>query len=222
MASKSDEQYGIFEKKYVNFLAHFYLAFGNEDYLVGQFIADAVKGNKHQLYIEEIQSGIKMHRKVDFFTDTFPALLDLRAEIRPHTGLLSPIVLDLLMDHQLAKLWHDYHALPLDRFAALTYQSLYNRKEIFPERMKFTLEYMAKHDWLSNYASIEGISRSITGLSQRVTRGDQMLSILPLIERLDGRLNEVFKELFPALINTVKEDLQSTNPSYLSINHYFF
>ncbi len=220
MAREKDKHLDIFEKKHMNFLAHFYLAFGNEDHLVGQFIADAVKGNKHETYTTEVQNGIKLHRKVDSFTDTFPALLALRAEIRPHTGLLSPIVLDLLMDHQLAKFWHDYNTLDLDKFATLTYESLNKRKEIFPERMQYTLEFMTKHDWLSNYANVEGISRSITGLSKRVTRGEQMLAILPYLESLDQRLNEVFRELFPALVKAVKEDLPSTNQSYLSINHY--
>lgn len=205
----------------MNFLAHFYLAYGNAHQLVGQFIADAVKGKVFDQYPKDVQEGIRLHRMIDSLTDTNEVLSELRAVIRPHTGLLSPIVLDLLMDHQLAKQWTSYHSLELNEFALLTYSELRKYEAMMPERMIIALNYMEKYDWLSNYVSKEGLTKSITGLSRRVTNGEKMLAIIPFLEEIDIHCDMAFKQLFPALANSVKPQLTSVEPSYLTINHYF-
>ena len=46
----------------MNFLAHLYLSKDNKNILIGNFIADAVKGKKHENYPKEIQAGILLHR----------------------------------------------------------------------------------------------------------------------------------------------------------------
>ena len=53
----------------MNFLAHLYLSKNNKNILIGNFIADAVKGKKYKDYSKEIQTGILLHREIDNFTD---------------------------------------------------------------------------------------------------------------------------------------------------------
>jgi len=45
----------------MNYLAHLYLSGSNEHVLVGNFIADSVKGSKHKDYPYDIQRGILLH-----------------------------------------------------------------------------------------------------------------------------------------------------------------
>lgn len=42
----------------MNYLAHLYLSGNNEDVLIGNFIADSVKGSKYKDYTSKIQQGI--------------------------------------------------------------------------------------------------------------------------------------------------------------------
>jgi acyl carrier protein phosphodiesterase len=49
----------------MNHLAHLYLSSDKEEEMVGQFIADAVKGNDFNLYSPDIRQGILLHRWVD-------------------------------------------------------------------------------------------------------------------------------------------------------------
>ncbi|MFY8028687.1 MAG: ACP phosphodiesterase, partial [Bacteroidia bacterium] len=43
----------------MNFLAHQYLSKHNHELMIGNFIADAVKGNNYEIYSEGIIQGIK-------------------------------------------------------------------------------------------------------------------------------------------------------------------
>jgi len=42
----------------MNYLAHFYLAFDNPEWLLGQFMGDYVKGKKYLEYSQPIQQDI--------------------------------------------------------------------------------------------------------------------------------------------------------------------
>lgn len=53
----------------MNFLAHAHLSGENEDILFGNFVADAVKGNEVMNFEGDIRQGIRLHRKIDVFTD---------------------------------------------------------------------------------------------------------------------------------------------------------
>jgi len=54
----------------MNFLGHFYLSQDDPELIVGNFIADYVKGKKYQDYPSGISKGIMMHRNIDHFTDS--------------------------------------------------------------------------------------------------------------------------------------------------------
>ena len=54
----------------MNYLAHLLLSGKNEDLLIGNFIADAIKGNDYLKYPKSIQNGIILHRFIDDFTDS--------------------------------------------------------------------------------------------------------------------------------------------------------
>ena len=57
----------------MNYLAHSILSFTNGQ-LVGNMIADFIKNNERENFPLEIQDGIKLHRFIDSFTDSHPAV----------------------------------------------------------------------------------------------------------------------------------------------------
>ena len=65
----------------MNYLAHAVLSFENAPVMVGQFIADDVKGNQWMRYDAEIQRGILLHRFIDDFTDHHAAVLLLKSRL---------------------------------------------------------------------------------------------------------------------------------------------
>lgn len=67
----------------MNFLAHLYLAGNNKYSIIGNFIADHVKGSSIDLYNPEIRQGIRFHRQVDEFTDAHPVVKETVLNLRP-------------------------------------------------------------------------------------------------------------------------------------------
>jgi acyl carrier protein phosphodiesterase len=194
----------------MNFLAHFYLAFDNEQRLVGQFIADAVKGRTFDQYDIAVQQGIRQHRLVDHLTEISEGPRALRALLRPHCGLLSPVAVDMLLDHILAKQWSLHHHQSLPHFAQVTYQTLEKNHSSIPPRMLEALHYMKMYDWLNAYATKEGILKSINGLSKRVQGGQLLLNIAPVFEDIVNQAETAFDNYFPELREAIQKEIFSS------------
>ena len=176
----------------MNILAHLYLSKSNKNILIGNFIADAVKGKKHGNYIKEIQAGILLHREIDFFTDNHPVTKKSKRRLNPRYRHYKGVIIDILYDHFLAKNWSNYSEIPLELYADNIYSFLTENKDSFPEELQKLLPFMIQYNWLVNYASLEGIERVLGGMNKR-TKGISKMDLA--IE--DLKLNYVeFEEDF--------------------------
>lgn len=151
----------------VNFLAHFYLSGNNSDLLVGNYIADAVKGSRFNNYPPGIRKGILMHRHIDHYTDTHEIVRLSTHRLRADFRHYAPVIVDVFYDHFLAVKWNTYNNLDLRDFAIDVYEKLEAAKEFLPDKPAQMLPYMKKYDWLSSYAYIEGIHQVLNGMSRR-------------------------------------------------------
>ena len=158
----------------MNFLGHLYLS-GNEPLvIVGNFMADAVKGRDLDRFDPLVQEGLRMHRAIDTFTDQHPLTLQGRERLRAHTGKYAGVALDVFYDHVIAANWDDLHAEPLSDFAQRMYALLQAHADLMPGRTQRMLTYMVQHDWLTSYAQVEGIGRALNGLSYRAPGGEAL------------------------------------------------
>ncbi len=151
----------------MNYLGHFFLAQNDQDYLVGNFIADCVKGNRYLDYPARISDGILMHRNIDFFTDNHPQVRKSRQRLFPRYKHYSSVIIDMYYDHFLAINWKDYSDVSLEDFSSSIYENIEPYTDILPERSKYIFHYMKKGNWLTRYATIEGLNKSFHGLSER-------------------------------------------------------
>ena len=193
----------------MNFLAHFLLAFDDDDLLVGQFSGDHVKGTDLSHLPERIEHGIRLHRFIDNFTDTHPINSDLRKLIRPYCGLWSPVAIDLLYDHYLARHWKTYHPSDLQDFAQKCYKILEENHDRLPEQANQTLMYMKRYDWLSSYYTEQGISRAFEGLSKRLQNGESLVRGLEALEHHGNNIEDAFNTFIPQLIDATKDKLST-------------
>ncbi|HKJ07335.1 MAG TPA: acyl carrier protein phosphodiesterase [Flavobacteriaceae bacterium] len=158
----------------MNFLAHLYLSKNNKSILIGNFIADAVKGNKYNNYPEPIKKGILLHRYIDTFTDQHPIVKQSMRRLNKRYRHYNGVIIDIFYDHFLAKNWEQYSAIPLDIYAQGIYVLLTKNIKNYPEKIQYMLPYMIQYNWLVSYASIEGIERVLTGMNKRTQGKSQM------------------------------------------------
>ena len=189
----------------MNFLAHLYLAGNDEGLLVGNFIADAVKGDKYKTFPEKIVKGILMHREIDYFSDNNPIYLQSVHRLQPIYGKYSGIITDMFYDHFLAINWNTYSTGSLKEFCKEMYEILSVHKNDMPEESRIILGYMTKHDWLYSYSKIEGIRRALEGMSSRMKYYFPMDEAAIELEKNRSAYNNDFMEFFPLLAEHIKK-----------------
>jgi len=104
----------------MNFLAHSLMGFDDDALIAGQFCGDFVRGRDLSQFPEAVERGIRMHRFLDIYTDSFPALQAARADIQQLPRRFSGIVVDVLFDHYLARNWKAVSDITLSEHQTLT------------------------------------------------------------------------------------------------------
>lgn len=154
----------------MNFLAHIYLSGTEEDVIIGNFIADGIKGRSYLEYPEGIQKGVLLHRFIDSFTDNHSTVRQSTARLHATYGHYSGVIVDILYDHYLARDWNRYHDQPLEDFVQAFYELLHRNFESLPFRTQRLLPYMIADNWLLSYATIDGIGKILSQMNVR-TKG---------------------------------------------------
>ncbi|MEI7802823.1 MAG: ACP phosphodiesterase [Bacteroidota bacterium] len=190
----------------MNHLAHLMLARNSDELMLGGFIADAVKGKKFLDYEKEISKGILLHRFIDNFTDTHTEVSELKKLLRPQFGLLSGVVIDMIYDHILAKHWNEFNTDSLESFSHSAYRVFEKDVSIMPERNQHMLTYMRKENWLLNYATIAGMTKSFNGMARRIRKGELLLQAPQFILDHEIILKESFFRFYPLLIKACEEE----------------
>lgn len=167
----------------MNFLGHLYVSGDDPLVITGNFMADSVKGRDLSRYAEGLQHGIRLHRAIDTYTDNHPLTLRGRERLRAHCGKYAGVALDLFYDHGLASQWDRLSATPLPAFAQRMYALLTAHAHLMPAATQRMLPYMVRGDWLTSYATIDGIGRALSGLAARVPSGGALAGAEAVLER---------------------------------------
>ena len=165
----------------MNYLAHLYLSGEEEKTMVGNFIADHVKGKSFEKFPGDIQKGILLHRQIDSFTDAHPKFREAKKLLHAGFGLYAGIIVDLLYDHLLAANWDRYSDKSLRTFSKRSHAILLSNFRHLPKRVQAFLPILIQNRRLESYATVEGIIQSIeimgryTSLPQRSEFAKQVL-----------------------------------------------
>ncbi len=190
----------------MNYLAHLYLAGEDHELIIGNFIADAVKGKQIETFSEGIRQGIVQHRQIDMFTDAHPIIERGKEALRPKFRKFSGVVMDVFGDHFLATNWETYSKVSLKDFSESTYDLLHQYKDKFPEKCRYTLHYMSMQDWLYNYQHIEGVKRALSRLARRSVFPSGMENAHRELDRHYLFYHNIFNEFLPELIRFIDRD----------------
>lgn len=142
--------------------------------MIGNFIADHIKGNQFKHYHKEIQKGIFLHREIDTFTDAHEIVRKSKRRLHERYRHFDGVIIDIFFDHFLAKNWSSYSTIPLQIFANNVYEILQENSEILPIKSINFIKYMIEHNILYNYQFENGIEIVLRGMNQRTKGKSQM------------------------------------------------
>lgn len=192
--------------KSVNYLAHIYLSGDSEQTILGNFIGDFVKGNRHQHYPDQVAFGIILHRHIDSFTDQHEATKECIRMLRPGYGKFAGIVADIFFDHFLAHNWKDYSPYTLRHFARNAHAIFLSNFGLLPMRVKQILPFLIHHKRLESYAKRENLHQVLDIMSKRTSLPSNAEWALQTLNDEYSQFEALFKSFFPELINYVETD----------------
>lgn len=189
----------------MNFLAHLFLsgpaaAPTYPGILLGQFIADSVPGKQLENYPPAVQTGIRLHRAIDTFTDQHPVVRRSTQRLREAGyGKYAGVISDMFLDHFLARNFTEFSTETLAGFTRRVYAVLRTHEAEMPPRVQQFFPHLVQHNWLLGYAETEGIRRALSGLSRRASAGSGMETAANELQTNYAAYEADFRAFFPEL-----------------------
>jgi acyl carrier protein phosphodiesterase len=183
----------------MNFLSHLLLSGHDESYLFGNFIGDAVKGNKYLDFPVEIQKGILLHRKIDTFTDHHEIIKEGKQWFRPIFGHYRGVILDVFNDHFLSLHWHQFHNQDLPTFLYEFEIGFHKYKHLLEPQTMIFFERFIERKYMSQYDTFDGIELILQGMERKIgQKAPLSLAINDLVEQYTD-FERVFFHFFPII-----------------------
>ncbi|WP_235869113.1 acyl carrier protein phosphodiesterase [Polaribacter aquimarinus] len=184
----------------MNFLAHLYLSQNNANIMIGNFIADHVRGNQFEHFNAEIQQGIFLHREIDTYTDAHEIVRKSKRRLHERYRHYDGVIIDIFYDYFLAKNWSTYSAIPLDIYTHSIYNLFREKSDELPVKSQQFIKYMIEYDILYNYQFEDGIARVLNGMNNRTKGKSQMHLAIEDLKELTPELENDFTFFFKDLI----------------------
>lgn len=197
----------------MNYLAHLKLSGDHEYIMLGNFIADHIRGNKIERYPKEVVDGIMLHRKIDYYTDHHPEFMKTRARLHTKYHKYAGVIADVFYDHFLAKNWSEFSEFHLSSFTSYSYGIMLRNYSILPSTTKKILPFFIMQNWLTSYAKMEGLRRSFQVLARRANYKSNMEYVVEdLIDDYELYESE-FRAFFPDIANYCQHELDILFPA---------
>lgn len=191
----------------MNFLAHAYLSFGNPDLIVGNIIADMIKGKQIEKLPSDIQQGVILHRKIDTFTDRHPVVKDAMQLFSKSAGRYAGLFIDISFDHFLATSKKYEPQVGWEYFSDHCYSVLEARGESLPPKFISMFMYMKSENWLLNYQHRWMIKKSFERVLTRTSFLEEDALVFQEFEEQYENIGKAFSLFFPDLINFVEDEV---------------
>lgn len=184
----------------MNFLAHLWLAEQTRTSFAGAILGDIARGADLSAYPDDIERGIRLHRKVDAATDRHPLSVAARERFGPGRRRFAGIVMDLVCDYILANDWDHYSDEALPDFCARASVEIEQAGEWFQLAGGRVVEARGFAHLLVSYAGAPGIEHAVRRVAGRM-RDPQLL----LDAAKDwNAVAETFRPSLPVLLADLK------------------
>ncbi len=191
--------------KNMNFLAHLLLTHENEDWMIGNMIADFISNKDLQSLQTGVREGVMVHRHIDTFTDSHEVVKDSIRRLHPIFHKYSPVVIDIYYDYFLARNWRRYSTIPFEDFCEKIYNVFERRMNEMPLEFQPRLKIMMDNDFLQNYVTKSGIQFTFNKFQERVRFPVSFAQASDVMMVYEEEFNEEFNVFFPEIIGYLKK-----------------
>lgn len=183
----------------MNFLAHCLLARPGEGFIAGGVLGDFVKGPIGDDLPAELAAGVRLHRRIDSFSNRLPAMKPSVARFDPALRRVAPVLLDIIADHCLALDWQRIAAEDVRAFTAQVYAAIAKFDAWCPSRGRRFLAHMVATDLLARYQDPSVVRRAMSHVLERLRMTHLEALLEPVLGEVLPALRQDFRCYFPQL-----------------------
>jgi acyl carrier protein phosphodiesterase len=192
----------------MNFLAHLFLSHHQEDWMVGNMIADFINNKDLQNLPQGIRDGVMMHRQIDTFTDKHEAVKTSVRRLRFVYHKYAPVVADIYYDFLLIRNWQRYTTMDFEEFRYRIYDTLAKRISDMPLDLQERLPKMIAHDWIKHYGTEAGLQSTFDRFAKRTNfKADFSNAAAILVEYVE-EFDDDFNVFFPDMLDLITKQYQ--------------
>jgi len=169
--------------------------------LAGGFLGDFIKGRVPEEMPWELALGVRLHRRVDAYSNQHPDIRRSSNRFPPELRRLAPILVDILCDHLLTRRWSEYHHEALSRFTDAIYTEVAALDHWLPDSGHRFLDYARERNLLARYGDWSVTAGAMQSITRRLGRTE---------------LNPLIEDAIPHLIPALEEDFQRYFPDILA------
>ncbi len=188
----------------MNYLAHLFLSCHDPGLMTGNFLGDFVHNRDIPRYPKSIQRGIRLHRRIDAFTDNHPLVIQGMRRMYPEHGRYGAVIIDVFYDFLLIGNWSRFTDEAFPEFRQHAYAILLEARKFMPRDLQGRVTAMTRADWLAEYATYEGIEQAIKRVARRASRPQLLVGATKHLRREYEQYNEEFIGFFPDAMRMVQ------------------
>jgi len=152
----------------MNYLFHLVLSGDNPDIIIGNYIADHIRGTK---IVNELPNpvlkGVLLHRAIDAYSDMHPAVRHSVALLKPSHARYASVAVDILYDHFLIKNWKQFVKTPMVKKINSFYALLSDRIDTLPPKSQKVTRKLLQDNWFGLYETFDGLNDVFIGVTKR-------------------------------------------------------
>jgi len=176
----------------MNFLGHLYFSNDNLDLMVANLFGDFIKGKKYLDYSDNIQKGVILHRKIDYYIDTHQEVKELRLKLYSELPKVAGVAIDLYFDHLLAVHWNKYHRHSYMEFLNRFYSHHSSFEAELSPDFRLFLSVLRTRKWMDHYPTSYGLNRLCQGVSSRISFPNSLGKAPIVLEKHKTEVSKVF------------------------------
>lgn len=153
---------------------------------------DFIRGSQLDYLPGIVQQGVRLHRRIDDFIDHHPLVHNLLVVLRPELPKVAGIAVDIYFDHLLAKHWKQFHPQPLEEYLEYIYAHLDLDGDTYPAGFITFLRAMIRYNWMSHYATSEGLDKMCRGVSTKLSFDNALINGKAVFTRYEQDITDCF------------------------------
>lgn len=189
----------------MNFLAHSFLTF-NDGQIVGQFLEDFIRNKDRYSFPKDIQDGITLHRAIDTFTDSHPAIHEAKKVFSPLVRLYAGAFVDVSLDYFVANDLQLNSLQGWKNHSLKVYRVLHENYEFLPDNFRYMLTRMEQDNWLYNYRHDQNIKFSMRNVLNKAKYLEKDIPVFQAFLDNKDVLQKCYDDFFPDLLAHVKAE----------------